>query len=99
MVAAEHLGELGRLPVADRAGHCLDRHGAREEQLGGPVHAGALELPAEGGASHFGQRTLELAPAGGDLVCHERERQLGIGVAESDHLERFAVEVAPPLHR
>ena len=99
MVAAEHLRELGGLPIADRAGHRLDRHRAREEQLCGPVHPGALELAAERGAAHLGQGALELAAARGDLVGHPGEREIGIGVAQPDHLHRLAVDVTPPLHR
>ena len=96
---AEDLRELSGLPVADRAGHSLDRHGPREEQLRGPVHAGPLQLPAEAGAPDLGERALELASARGDLVGHPPQRQVGVGMAEPDHLDRFAVEVAPALHR
>ena len=99
MVAAEHLGELGGLPVAHRAGHGLDRQRARQEQLSGAIHAGSLELSAERGAPDLGQGALKLAAARGDLVRHAPERQVRIGVAEPDHLERLAVEVPPSLHR
>ena len=65
------------------------------KQLGGPVHAGALELPAERRAAHLGQRALELAAARGDLVGHLRQRQVRVGVVEANHLERLAIEFTP----
>ena len=61
MVAPEDLGELGRLAVADRRGHVLDRKRAVEQELGGARHPDALELAAEAGAAGLGERALELA--------------------------------------
>ena len=47
----------------------------------------------------LGQGALELAAARGDLVRDRRQRQVGVGVAEPDHLERLAVEVPPSAAR
>lgn len=91
MVAPEDLRELGRLAVSHRRRHRLDRHAAAQEQLGGPLHADALELAAEGRAAHLGQGTLELPAAGGDLVRHPGERQVRVPVQANDRLESLAV--------
>ena len=52
----------------------------RREQLGGVAHPHALELAAEAGAAHLGQRALELAAARGDLAGHAPEREVGVAV-------------------
>ena len=98
-MAPEHLGELGGLPVADGAGHDLDRQSSGRKQLRGAVHPGALELAAEACVADLREGALELPPAGGDLVGDHGQREIGFAVAASDHLESLAVEVAPPLCR
>jgi hypothetical protein len=62
-MAAENLRELGRLPVPDGARDSLDRERAREQELGRPAHARSLELAAEGGAAHLGERIGRCDPA------------------------------------
>jgi hypothetical protein len=94
----EYLRELGGLPVAHGTGHGLHRKRALGQQLGGAVHARALELAAEAGAADLGERALELAPRRGDLAGDAPEREIVLRIAQCDHLTGLAVEVTPSLH-
>src|SRR4051812_27954777 len=51
VLAAERLGELRGLPVADAVGDLADRHPADTEQLGGPMHPHLRQVIAEGGVA------------------------------------------------
>ena len=61
MVAAEGLGELGRLAVADAVGDLADGRPTGREHLSGALHAHRREVLAEGGAADLGVGPLQLA--------------------------------------
>lgn len=85
MVAAEGLGELGGLPVADGACDAVDGERAVLQELAGPRHPDALEVAPEAGLTRFGESALELAPRRGDPAGHVVERQ-ALGVVAVDQL-------------
>ena len=82
-VAAERLGELGGLAVADAVGDLAHGHAAAGEQLGGAVHADAGQVLAEGGVADLGVGALELAARGGDAAGDVVERRAPIAYSRS----------------
>ena len=68
MVAAEGLGELRRLAIADPMGDFADRQAPHAEHLGGPVHPHGGQVLAESGVADLRVGALELAPAGRDAA-------------------------------
>src|SRR5215210_908522 len=66
LMAAERLGELRRLAVADAVRHFPHGEAAAGEQLGGPLHPHAREVLAERGVADLGVGALQLAPRGRD---------------------------------
>ena len=84
MVAAEHLRELGCLPVAHRARHRLHRQGPREEQLRRPVCMRARwssrlnVVPPTSARARWSWRRLVA------ISCATaRQGQIGVGVADA----------------
>src|SRR5215218_7672829 len=61
LVAAERLGELGRLAVPDAARDLADGEAAAGEELRGALHPHAREVLAEGRVADLGVGALELA--------------------------------------
>src|SRR3954447_21394563 len=64
VVAAEGLGELRRLAVADPPGDVADGQRAGRQEVGGAVHAHAGEMLAERRVPDLAVGALELAPRG-----------------------------------
>ena len=81
-MAAERLGELRGLAVADPVGDLADRQAAVGEQLGGALHAHAGQVLAERGVADLGVGALELAPRRGDAARDVVEGEVG-GVLRS----------------
>ena len=76
-VAAEGLGELRRLAVADPRATSRTRQAAGGEQLGGAVHAHRGQVLAERRVADLGVRALELAARGRDAAGDVVEREVG----------------------
>src|SRR3954452_7254331 len=76
VVAAEGLGELGRLAVSHRQRDPVDGRPVLAQELGGPHHADLLDVGAEGGLARLGEGTLELAPGGGHPPGHVVQGQV-----------------------
>ena len=83
-MAAEGLGELGGLAIADRARHLVHGQGAISQQLRGLGHADLLQVGAEAGLTGLGEGSLELSPGGGDLKGHVIEGEVRLVVALED---------------
>ena len=96
VVAAERLGELRGLAVADRP--CDGRHGQRllAQQLGGVRHAHPLELAAEAGAL-LGEHALELAPRGRDRVGDGGQREVLVGEIAPNRGQRILEQGSPSV--
>src|SRR3954452_8981073 len=77
VVAAERLGELRRLAVANAMGHLAHGHAVAREHLRRPLHPHAREVVAERRAPDLGVRALELAARGGDAARDVVEREVG----------------------
>ena len=77
VVAAERLGELRGLAVADAVGDLADRQPARGEQLGGALHAHRGQVLAERRVADLRVGALELAARRGDAAGDVVERQVG----------------------
>src|SRR2546423_964951 len=95
VVAAEGLGELRRLPVADTAGDLPDGQRALSQHLERTAHANLREVRAEAGLTGLGERSLELPPRGGQATRHAVELELA-RVLSLDDVDRLLEEGAPP---
>jgi hypothetical protein len=96
VVAAEGLGELGGLAVADASGHLAHRERALAEHLEGPAHADLGEVRAEARAAGLGEGALELTPRRGEPAGHRVELEVA-GVLALDDLDGLLEEGAPAL--
>ena len=83
-MAAERLGELCRLAVADAARDVGDRQVGALQQRGRVLHAHRGHLVAERAAGELGEHALELALGGRDLAGHVAEREVGLTMARED---------------
>src|SRR5215213_8626633 len=64
VVAAERLGELRGLAIADAMGDLAHREPAHAEHLGGPIHPHRGQVLAERRVADLRIRALQLTPAG-----------------------------------
>src|SRR4051794_13114631 len=94
VVAAERLGELGGLAVADAVGHVADGEAPDPQQLGGAVHAHGGQVLTEGGLADLAVGALQLASRGGHATGDVVERQVG-GVLVLDDGDRVLEEAGP----
>src|SRR3954471_17123336 len=82
LVAAERLGELGGLAVADPVGDLADGERPGGEHLGGLLHPDLGQVVAERGLADLRVGALELTAgrghAAGDVVQGERGRELAV---------------------
>src|SRR3954469_5886615 len=76
VVAAERLGELRRLAIADAVGDLAHGQAAPAEHLGGALHPDRREVVAERRAPDLGVRALELAARGRDAARDVVEREV-----------------------
>jgi hypothetical protein len=67
-----------RLAVADAVGDLADGEAADRQQLGGPLHADAGQVVAEGRAADLGVRALQLAARGRHAARDVVEGELGL---------------------
>ena len=67
-MAAERLGELGRLAVADAVGDLAHGQAPARQQLGGPLHAHLRQVLAERRVADLGVGALQLAARGRDAA-------------------------------
>jgi hypothetical protein len=98
VVAAECLGELRRLAVADLAGDVADGSTVVEQHLAGAIHAYGGQVGAEAAASGLVEDALELTGRGpdraGDLGNCQR-----LGVAALYLTGRIQPQLAPAIDR
>src|SRR5215207_8255470 len=97
-MAAELLGELGGLAVADPVGDLPDGHPARGEELRRLVHPDPGQVVAEGGVADLGVSPLELAPGGRDPAGDLVEREVA-AVLVVDDLRGLLEEAGPEADR
>src|SRR3954453_12794051 len=74
--AAERLGELGGLAVADPAGDLADGQALVGEQTGGALHAHPGEVLAEGRVADLRVGALQLTARRGDATRDDVDREL-----------------------
>src|SRR4051794_40786314 len=77
VVAAERLGELRRLAIADAMGHLANGQAAPAEHLRGALHPDRRQVVAERRAPDLGVGALELAARGRDAARDVVEREVG----------------------
>src|SRR4051794_4861481 len=94
LVAAEGLGELGRLAVADAARDLAHGQAAPRQQLGRALHPDTGEVLAERRVADLGVRALELAARGGDAARDVVEGQVR-AVLGLDDLDGILEEAGP----
>src|SRR4051794_34278186 len=94
LVAAEGLGELGRLAVADTARDLAHGQATPRQQLGRALHPDAGEMLAERRAADLGVGALELTARGGDAARDVVEGQVR-GVLGLDDLDGILEEARP----
>jgi hypothetical protein len=92
-MAAERLGELSRLAVADARRHVADGHAALAEQLQRLPHADLGEARAEARVAGLGEGALQLAARGRQPAGDRVELQV-VRVLLLDDLHRFLEEGA-----
>src|SRR5437762_2073991 len=95
VVAAEGLGELRRLPVADPAGDLADGQRSLPQHLERTAHADLREVRAEAGLTGFGECPLELPPRGGQATGHAVELE-PVRLPALDDVDSLLEEGAPP---
>jgi hypothetical protein len=76
MMAAERLGELRGLAIADAMGDLADRQPACRQQLGRALHPHRGEVLAERGVADLGVGALQLAARRGNAPGDVVERQI-----------------------
>src|SRR3954462_12717981 len=91
VVAAERLGELSGLPVADAGGHVADRHRPVLQELEGALHADLGHVRAEARVADLGEGALQLAARSGEPACDLVELQV-VRILAPNYLFRFLVE-------
>jgi hypothetical protein len=90
--AAERLGELGWLAIADAVCHLAHRHFAPGQHFSRPIHAHGGQVLAKSCVADLCERSLELAPRRRDAVGKVIERQF-VAVLEFDDRGYLLVEL------
>jgi hypothetical protein len=98
-MAAEGLGELRRVSVADRRRHLLDGARPVSQQLHGVFHAHPLELAPKARSTGLRERSLELAARGRYLSRDGVEGDGLVPKAKLDHLDGFAAQLGASVDR